>query len=54
MGSELDLAGLICNTLGDENCINPIKGIEGGDTWEQRFAAIHKLDEEKRDEFEAE
>jgi ribosomal protein S27AE len=54
MGSELDLAGLVCNTLADQTCINPIRGIEGGDTWEDRFATIHKLDREKRDEFEAE
>jgi|TARA_B100000902_G_C27294687_1_gene909237 ribosomal protein S27AE len=54
MGSELDLAGLVCNNLGDQTCINPIQGIEGGDTWEDRFATIHKLDREKRDEFEAE
>lgn len=51
MGSELDLAGLVCNNLGDETCINPIRGIEGGDTWEERFAIIDKLDREKRDEF---
>ena len=45
MGSELDLAGLVCNTLANEQCINPIRGIEGGDTWEERFSFIDKLDE---------
>lgn len=35
-GKEEDLAGLVCNTLGDENCINPAKGSTGGDSWSQR------------------
>ena len=26
--SELDLAGLVCNDYGDEQCINPLKGQE--------------------------
>jgi|TARA_A100001011_G_scaffold3938_1_gene4524 hypothetical protein len=42
-GSERDLAGLVCNNLGDETCINPKKGQEGGDTWEERFKLIGKL-----------
>ena len=29
-GNEKDLAGLVCNNLGDENCINPCRGAEGG------------------------
>lgn len=35
-GNELDLAGLVCNKFGDEHCINPSKGIDGGQTWEER------------------
>ena len=35
-GNELDLAGLVCNNLGDETCINPCVGQEGGVTWEVR------------------
>ncbi len=35
-GKEEDLAGLVCNTLGDENCINPLKGSTLGDSWAQR------------------
>ena len=35
-GNELDLAGLVCNNLGDETCINPCIGQEGGVTWEVR------------------
>ncbi|ADO99216.1 hypothetical protein Np050604_114 [Cyanophage S-RIM44] len=38
--SELDLAGLVCNNLGDETCINPSKGIEGGQTWERRAGYV--------------
>ena len=33
-GNELDLAGLVCNKLGDHRCINPMKGKDGGQTWE--------------------
>tara|TARA_B100002019_G_C21187149_1_gene556828 strand:+ start:316 stop:564 length:249 start_codon:yes stop_codon:yes gene_type:complete len=45
-GSELDLAGLVCNNLGDNTCINPKKGEDGGDTWSQRLDLINKLSEE--------
>ena len=38
--SELDLAGLVCNRLGNEQCINPKKGIEGGQTWESRSGYV--------------
>ena len=43
LGNEKDLAGLVCNNLGNEKCINPQKGIEGGDTWAQRLKDIEKL-----------
>ena len=36
-GSELDLAGLVCNKHGNFQCINPMKGQEGGDTWAKRM-----------------
>jgi hypothetical protein len=39
-GSELDLAGLVCNKLGDETCINPCKGMEGGVTWAKRLEQL--------------
>lgn len=39
-GNELDLAGLVCNKLGDDQCINPSKGIDGGDTWTERAGYI--------------
>ena len=41
-GNELDLAGLVCNKLGDETCINPCTGIEGGVTWEQRLTELEQ------------
>jgi len=39
-GNELDLAGLVCNNLPDEkrqNCANPCRGMEGGQTWAKRL-----------------
>ena len=38
--SELDLAGLVCNNYGDDQCINPMKGTTGGQTWEYRAGYI--------------
>ena len=35
-GSELDLAGLVCNVVNDPRCINRCKGQSGGDTWAKR------------------
>lgn len=35
-GNPLDLAGLVCNKYADEQCINPCRGMKGGDTWEAR------------------
>lgn len=43
-GDEADLAGLVCNKLGDQQCINPQKGNEFGDTWEKRLEFLNKLD----------
>jgi len=36
-GNEDDLAGLVCNRLGDKTCINPKRGSEIGDTWNKRL-----------------
>ena len=49
-GNEIDLASLVCNKLGDANCINPCKGREGGDTWEKRLSDLHRLEDEARDD----
>ena len=35
-GKEEDLAGLVCNNLGDDQCINPKRSNTTGDTWEKR------------------
>ena len=40
---EEDLAGLVCNNLGDETCINPKKGNTSGDTWEKRQAHLDSV-----------
>ena len=45
-GNELDLAGLVCNNYGDEQCINPAKGKDGGDTWAKRMEDMEKREEE--------
>lgn len=41
-GNELDLAGLVCNKLGDDTCINPCRGKEGGVTWEKRLQELEE------------
>jgi hypothetical protein len=51
-GSELDLAGLVCNKLGNEQCINPSKGIEGGVTWAYRAGFIDGAIKEKKESME--
>ena len=38
--NELDLAGLVCNNHGDETCINPCVGMEGGVTWVERLTQL--------------
>ena len=42
-GKEEDLAGLVCNSYGNENCLNPKRGDETGDTWEKRLALLDKF-----------
>ena len=44
-GNELDLAGLVCNRLGDSQCVNPSKGKDGGDTWAKRMEDLDKFGE---------
>ena len=50
--SELDLAGLVCNKLGNHQCINPKKGQEGGQTWEYRSGYIDGVYNEKKRSME--
>ena len=40
--SELDLAGLVCNNLGDDTCINELRGESGGITWEKRIEEVKR------------
>ena len=50
-GDELDLAGLVCNRANSPDCINPKKGLEGGDTFEKRMAFLDfKLKEAMEDQ----
>lgn len=39
-GNEDDLAGLVCNKLGDHRCINPKRGSDRGDTWAKRLETL--------------
>jgi len=49
-GNPLDLAGLVCNKFcGNRPCINPLKGQEGGDTWESRMGRLESVESEYRD-----
>lgn len=45
-GKEEDLAGLVCNSLGDHQCINPCRGSELGTSWEKRLEAVKKFESE--------
>jgi|TARA_B100000530_G_C15583855_1_gene339541 hypothetical protein len=50
--SELDLAGLVCNKYGNHQCINPMKGESGGQTWEYRSGYIDGKIEERKNMIE--
>ena len=44
-GKKEDLAGLVCDKYGNEECINELKGTEhNGQTWEKRAAFIDGLE----------
>ena len=45
LGNEADLAGLVCNKLGNELCINPKRGDESGVTWAKREAQLKDIDQ---------
>ena len=44
---EADLAGLVCNNLGDAQCLNKKRGDTSGDTWAKRLAELDRLEEDK-------
>ena len=48
-GKEEDLAGLVCNNLGDDQCINPKRGDVSGDSWAKREDAAGKMQKELED-----
>lgn len=50
-GSDLDLAGLVCNKLGNHQCINPRRGDDGGDTWEKRMDDLDNFAEDHQDDW---
>jgi len=41
LGNEDDLAGLVCNKLGNDDCINPKRGSEEGITWADRLDSLN-------------
>lgn len=49
-GDPHDLAGLVCNNLGDETCINPCNGSTSGDSWERRIDGLKNLLKEGEDD----
>ena len=40
---EEDLASLVCNSLADDTCINPQRGVVGGVTWEERASEAERM-----------
>jgi hypothetical protein len=44
-GCPHDLAGLLCNDINSERCINPCKGSTSGVTWAQRRQFLDSLNE---------
>lgn len=52
LGNEDDLAGLVCNKLGDDQCINPCRGSDRGDSWAKRFGDIDTAFGAKRERME--
>ena len=51
LGDPHDLAGLVCNKLGDHRCINPKRGSDTGDTWEKRAGFIEGMIRGRQDAF---
>ena len=45
-GDPKDLAGLVCRPFGDEQCINEMREVEGGDTWQKRMTFMEAMESE--------
>jgi len=45
-GDPKDLAGLVCRPFGNDQCINPQREVEGGDTWQKRLDMMKALQSE--------
>jgi hypothetical protein len=45
-GNPKDLAGLVCNSIGDRHCINLCQGQIGGDTWAKRAGVAEGMGNE--------
>ena len=44
LGNETELASLVCDKFGDDNCINPAKGTTKGNGWEKRLENLNTLE----------
>jgi hypothetical protein len=51
-GDPHDLAGLVCNKLGDNTCINPCKGSDSGDTWGKRLSDLESFGQQQNDKWD--
>jgi hypothetical protein len=40
VGSDLDLAGLVCNVVMDPRCVNSLRGMTGGQTFQSRMGFL--------------
>jgi hypothetical protein len=45
-GDPKDLAGLVCRPFGNDQCINPQREVEGGDTWQKRLNFMEAMQSE--------
>ena len=45
-GNETELASLVCDRFGYENCINPCKGTTNGKGWEARLSSMNDIEKD--------
>ena len=46
VGKPEDLAGLVCQPFGNDECINPARADITGDTWAKRMSTLERLEDE--------